>query len=270
MRGHVIEPDVFRDVELDIEVSTPEESEVIFVGLANIIDDDFIDSYPQLQYIVCPTTSVDHIQISNPSIKIVHLDPDSIRDIRASSEFALLLILSLLRKSPGMFYGVDRSELVGEELYGKTLGILGNGRIGSHVGNYASAMGACVIAYDRNKERSSFSKREVLEQSDIVLLSISATPANRNYIASDELSLMKHGCCFVNISRWFTVDESRLLEYLQSGKIRVASDVVRQDSPLFDYDGDNLLITPHIAGSTRQSYKKACEYTLSKFKRMLK
>lgn len=240
----------------DVEFSS-NDAEVLAVGVSEVIDDTFLSKFPKCRYILSPSTAIDHIQTSLP-IKVINLIPSKIPHISASAEFAFLLILSLLRKYP--FKGL-RESLIGNDLQGKTLGVLGFGRIGKKVKEYASAFGALVLEHD-NKVHTAWSKEDILSKSDIVLLCVSAEKANENYLSDREFLLMKSGSYFVNVSRGFLVDDSALLKSILSGQIAGAGlDVV--DHPEMFEGLPNVIITPHIAGSTVESQKKACDFVIS-------
>lgn len=239
------------------------ESEVLAVGLSRTIDDNFLSEFPNCKYILSPTTAIDHIKITNENIKIIKLVPHEIEHISASAEFAFLLIMLLLKKYP--FKG-SRSDLIGHELFGKTLGIIGFGRIGRKVSWYAQNFGIKILHYNITTD-SLDTKTNLLSQSDIVLVSISSEEKNRNAISMSEFSIMKDGVYFVNISRGFIVNEDDLLECLYLNKIAGAAlDVVENYGKFEKYvsNFDNLIITPHIAGNTVESLSKACEFVIKK------
>lgn len=152
------------------------------------------------------------------------------------------------------------------ELEGKTLGILGFGRIGQAVGKLAKAFSMEVIAYNRSQseEGKKIGKYvdldTLLRESDILSLHCPLTPDNEKVINAENISKMKDGAMLVNTARGALVDETALIEALQSGKLRYAAlDVVFQeplpaDHPLLKVK--NCIITPHIAWAPVESRQR--------------
>lgn len=238
-------------------------AEVLCVGLLRSIDNNYISHFPSVSYIISPTTAIDHISVLDKKIEIINLIPDKITDITASSEFTLLLILSIIRRSNIAFD--YRIPLDAEDINGMTVGILGHGRIGKNIERYLISMGATVIWHDIN---SGHSKQDILRMSDIIVVCVSSKEENRKFISSDDFSMMDKKPYFINISRGFVIDEISMLEHLQSDKLRgVAVDVVEDIGAYTPYMSKcNLIVTPHCAGTTIGSRKKACEFVLKRLK----
>lgn len=234
------------------------DCDTICVGIDKVIDDKFIENAKNARYILCPSTGIDHIKTKK--LKIINIIPSEASHITASSEFTLLLILSILRKA---HIAMSGNKIIGQDISGKTVGLIGYGRIAKNIEPCLKNLGAKTIWHDN--KLASRTKKEVLEQSDIVVLLINATEENRDFFSWQEFDLMKTGSFFINVTRGFVVNEEALLNALQSKKIAGAAlDVVNESSILCKYNGDNLIITPHVAGSTTQSRKKACDFVLKK------
>ena len=263
---NILEPNVFKNADWSIlgEVSFGEKNcDVLAIGLLPIVDAD-LDKYPNAKYILNPATGIDHILVSK-DIRIISLVPSEVGYIPASSEFAMLLILSALRRFDiGLTYSSRDRMDPGEDIQGKTIGILGYGRIGKKITKWAKSMDANVIFHDKTV---GLSKEEVLKRSDVVLLSISCTPENKHYMTLKDFKLMKPQSYFVNISRGFLVNESDLIKAIEDGEIRGAAlDVVDDEKKMRNYAhwSKKIIITPHIAGYTVQSQKKACDFVIKK------
>lgn len=266
MKVHILDNTVFAKANWSVlpNVVFGKDADVLAIGVSKIIDDAFLVNFPNCKYILSPSTAIDHIQITKP-VKIINLIPSEIENITASAEFAFLLILSLLRKYP--FVG-DRENLIGNDLNEKIVGILGFGRIGRKIKKYATSFGAHVIEHDKSSY-TAWSKNDVLEKSDIVLLSITSSPENRNYLTLNDFKKMKKGAYFVNISRGFLINDDDLANVLSSKHLcGAALDVV--DNLLAYKNLDNIIITPHIAGSTYESQEKACNFVINKLSQMIK
>lgn len=236
---------------------------ILCVGLSRLIDDNYISHFPNISHIISPTTAIDHISVSNKKIQIINLIPDQITDITASSEFTLLLIMSIIRRSQISFTG--KIPLEAEDISGMTVGILGYGRIGKNIDRYLTAMGATVIWHDI---ASGCSKQEILSRSDIIVVCVSSKEENKKFVSSDDFSAMEKKPYFINISRGFIIDEIAMLKSLKNDKLRgVAVDVVEDANRYKEYMSKyNLIITPHCAGTTVGSRAKACSFVLKKLK----
>jgi len=192
----------------------------------------------------------------------------------AAAEHTMALILSLSRKIPHAYFSLkegkwDRKSFVGHELYGKTLGLVGLGRIGSEVAKRAKAFKMRIVAYDpyispeKAKELEVellSSLDELLKVADYVSLHLPLTPETENLIGERELSLMKPSSYLINCARGKLVDEGALYNALKEKRIAGAAlDVFRQeplnpDNPLLTLD--NVVLTPHLGASTQEAQEK--------------
>lgn len=153
------------------------------------------------------------------------------------------------------------------ELRGKTIGIIGYGHIGTQVSVLGESMGLKVIYYDIEPKLplgnavAVDTLTELLNKSDIVTLHVPATPQTKNMIGANELAQMKHGAVFQNLSRGTVVDIDALVAAIKSGKVGGAAvDVFptepKQNGPGFEsalVGLDNVILTPHIGGSTQEA-----------------
>ena len=270
--------------------------EALFVRLGIPIDAEVMKAAPALQYIVTPTTGLNHIDLETASkrgIQIISLKGESefLASIQSTSEHTWGLLLSLIRKVPQARESVVRGNWVrepflGMELNGKTLGILGYGRLGRIVAGYGRAFGMNVLVNDIDPNQLTdlpadlqpVSLEELLKESDVLSLHIPHSEANRNFIGRKELEQTRPGLVLVNTARGEVLDETALLEALQSGHIRAAAvDVLNGDSnwsnetpaahPLVEYasKNENLIITPHIGGYALESIESTREFVTKKF-----
>jgi D-3-phosphoglycerate dehydrogenase / 2-oxoglutarate reductase len=177
------------------------------------------------------------------------------------AELTIGLILSLLRA----IHVADNSirsggweRPMGSLLYGKTVGIIGCGRIGSYVGNLLSSFGCNLIGYDPystiNEITAVSTMGKLLQDSDIVLLHLPYTEDNHHIINAERLNQMKQGAMLVNTSRGGLVDETALFEALKSGRLSGAAfDCFEQEpyaGPLAQLQ--NTLLTSHIGSYARE------------------
>lgn len=187
----------------------------------------------------------------------------------AAAEHTFGMILALARHVPQANHDLkegnwNRSKFVGTELRAKTLGILGLGRIGKEVANFAKAFGMNIVAYDPYVDQeqgaalgvSIVDFETVLKEADFLTVHMPLTAESRKLIATEQFSLMKDGACIVNCARGGIVCEEALYEAIVSGKIKGAAlDVFEKEpqvcSPLFELD--QVIVTPHLGASTKEA-----------------
>ena len=188
------------------------------------------------------------------------------------AEHVFALLLSKARDIPKADHSMRegrwiKKELKGTELKGKTLGIVGFGRIGSRLGEIAVAFGMKVLAQDviditeRAKEVGAdvVTMEEVLKKSDFVTLHVPLLPSTRNLISEKEIEKMKPGTILINTSRGGVVDEKALYKALGENRIQACLDVFEEEPPVKSplLTADNIVLTPHIAASTREAQQRA-------------
>ena len=247
-----------------------------------------------LRVLATPTTGLDHIdeeEAGKKGIKVISLRGETafLDTIRATAEHTMALMLSLIRRVPWSFSSVlsgkwDRDPYRGSELYGKTLGILGLGRLGKHVAEYARTFGMRVIAHDGRSPVSSphiegVSFEFLFRQSDLVSIHIPLNSETKGLVGKRELAWMRPGSVLVNTSRGAVLDENALLEALNEKRLAGAAlDVLCQEPSsagkwgatpsLIHYarTHENLLITPHIGGATHESMERTEIFIAEKIK----
>ena len=159
----------------------------------------------------------------------------------------------------------EKKAMAGSELYEKTLGIIGSGRIGLALAERSLAFGMKVIVYDIVEVKTDLdikqvSLDELFYQADIISLHLPLSESTRHMISDDEFARMKDGVIIVNASRGGVVDEAALLNALEAGKVAAAAlDVYEQEPPL-DFtliDHPNILAMPHIGAAAKEGQKRA-------------
>ncbi len=191
----------------------------------------------------------------------------------------IMLIRGVIDKNNKLHKGIwDKSAESSNELRGKTLGIVGYGHIGSQLSVVAEALGMKVIYFDLleklplgNAHRVK-SLHELLKTSDIISIHVSGDRSNVNLIGEKEFSLMKNNAIFINLSRGFVADINALAKFLKAGKIKGAAlDVFPNEPKSIDEPFKlvlqgipNVILTPHIAGSTQEAQKQIAEYVSGK------
>ena len=179
----------------------------------------------------------------------------------AVAEFTVALVLALLRRVAEGDRVVRRAEgwgwgptvMLGEGLGGKTLGIVGHGRIGRAVGRLGEAFGMRVVHASRS---GGLPLAELLGAADVVSIHCPLTPETRHLIGPDELRAMKPTAVLVNTSRGAIVDEAALVAALEAGAIAGAALDVYEREPTVHpalLKRDDVVLTPHVASATREA-----------------
>jgi len=191
----------------------------------------------------------------------------------------IMLIRGIFDRSAKLHQGIwDKSASGTFEIRGKKLGIIGYGNIGSQLSVVAEAVGMKVYYYDLDEKlalgnaRKCDSIETLLAKVDIVTVHVDGRRENRGLIGADQFRLMKRGSVFLNLSRGFVVDMDALVENIKSGKIRGAAVDVFPDEPKHNDDQfrselqqlPNVIITPHIGGSTEEAQKNIAEFVTGK------
>jgi D-3-phosphoglycerate dehydrogenase len=264
------------DVDVDGDGDLAErigEYDAIIVRSATKLSAELIERADRLKVIGRAGVGVDNVDVDAASKRgiIVANAPES--TVLSAAEHAIGLLLALSRNIPQAHAALkegnwERSRFAGLELAGKTLGLVGLGRIGQQVARRARGLEMHVLAYDPyvaparmtelGVERAD-SLRALLAEADFVSLHLTLTPETRGLIGAAELAAAKDGIRIVNAARGELVDEGALLDALKSGKVAGAALDVFPEEP---YSGPllelpNVVVTPHLAASTQEAQDRA-------------
>lgn len=257
------------------------DADILVVRLRNQIDAELLSYARSLKAVVSPTTGLNHIETSvldDMGVALLSLKGETafLQDITATAELAWSLVLNLFRPVIQAHAHVlagkwNRDPFKGRELKGKTLGIVGCGRLGRIVAQYGNAFRMKVLAADPYIAEAPegvtlTSLDNLLALSDVVSLHVPLAPETESFFDAACFSAMKKVSYFINTSRGELVDERALLAALQRGDLAGAAvDVLRGETsqvqdwtdvhPLVQYArcSNNLIIVPHIGGATRDS-----------------
>lgn len=237
--------------------------------IANMpMPDDVISACPNLKFIDVAFTGVDHVGLSAAREKGIAVSNASGYSNEAVSELVIGMVLNMARNIRAVEdrcrAGGDKTGLVGWEIKGKTVGIIGLGKIGSRSAELFHAFGATVLAQSRSKHSGAadyiqqVSQEELLKRSDIVVLHCPLTDSTRGMINAEKLAMMKPSAMLVNVARGPVVVAKDLAEALNNGTIAAAAiDVFDQEPPLDLSEPllncKNCLVTPHVAFASQQS-----------------
>lgn len=220
------------------------------------------------------TTGTDHIDtnyLKENGIRLVTLlDCPKYVQITGTAEHALGLMLALARNYKRAFaYPEDgRDSLRGHELSGKTLGIIGLGRLGMKMRSFAWALGMDVIWNDSLKKGHDF--EYVIQASDFLSIHAPGNEKTRGMISYETLSMMKSTAYLINTARGELIQDGALLKALESGTIAgAASDFYDDELLAYSKTHDNLILTPHLGGATVEGLEKADALIAGKLKEIL-
>lgn len=271
--------------------------DALFARIGLSVDARAFAACPSLRFVVTPTTGLDHIDLveaGRRGARVISLrgETEFLEKVSATSELTWGLLLAAIRRIPAAHRDVvsghwRRNELVGEELDGKTLGILGLGRLGRKVARYGVAFGMRVVARDVDptvigKAPAGVEMVDIdtlLRASDVLSVHLPLKADTERYMDTSRIARMKTGAVLVNTSRGEIVDETALLSALQRGHLSAAAlDVMAGDSrwdekvsieahPLVTYarTHDNLVLTPHIGGYARSSINATRRFVTERF-----
>jgi D-3-phosphoglycerate dehydrogenase len=262
-------------------LSEIQRCEVLIVRSRTTVDKELIDRAGALKLVITATHGIDHIDVEHLHDRGIAFRNMS-EQTNAVAEFVLALILCMGRKVSladrlSKLGSWKKDDLVGLEILGKTIGVVGFGRIGQSVATKASALGMKALIHETvmTTEKEERARRigarvvsldELLRSSDVVTLHVPKTRGTYKMIGRKEFALMKDGVLIVNAARGDIVDEEALLEYLEKGKfVGVAIDVYSIQPP-FDQQllrriitDDRVVATQHMGGQTREARRATIE-----------
>jgi D-3-phosphoglycerate dehydrogenase / 2-oxoglutarate reductase len=251
---------------------------VLVVRLGHKINEDFLKNFPNIRYILSPTTGLDHIDVKHckkKAIKVISLNDikQDIKSVSSTAELSLGLIISLIRKIPQASNSVqsdhkwDRDLFRTRQLSNMSIGIIGVGRIGRMVARYSNAIGMKVYGCDVVKDRKYFEANNIQEITlknlltsvDIISIHASATDENTHLLNEHNLGSIKKGSYIINTARGHLVCEKTIIKLLDENVLcGYAADVIDGErdqsymkSIIFkNMNKYNILLTPHIGGCT--------------------
>jgi len=272
--GNVVTKRLTRS-ELSREVC---DVDILIVRIETVIDKTIIDAAHKLKIIASATTGLNHIDgeyAKQRGIQLINLIGNH---TTPAAEHTFALLLSLARKIPWAHAHVssgkwERYKFFGVELDGKTLGLIGSGRIGSRVAQYAKAFGMKVLAFDPYMPKETaesagiklVSMEDILKTSDFVSIHAVLTDETRGMLGKREFEKMKPSAMIINTARAEIVNAADLVKTLENKRIAGAAFDVFEKEPAGSDDvlvkyaktNGNLLLTPHLGASTNEAIDRA-------------
>ena len=244
------------------------------LGASLKLDAELLDLAPNLQAIASVSVGVDNYDVDYLTERRILLSntPDVLTETTADTGFALILatarrvveLANMIRE--GNWTRNIGPTHFGSDVHGKTLGIIGMGRIGEALAQRGHFGFGMPVIYHSHSPKPAVEQRfdaqyrslpELLQEADFVCLTLPLTAETEGLIGAQEFALMGPGTIFINISRGKVVDEAAMIEALRDGQIRAAGldvferEPLNPDSPLLQLD--NVVATPHIGSATHET-----------------
>lgn len=252
--------------------AAPDTDIILSVG-TEVIDAEVMAAAPQLKMIANYAIGFNNIDVAEATKRGIVVTNTSGSATESTADFTWALLMAVARRvvegdvfmRAGKFKGVDLNLLLGHDLHGSTLGIVGMGKIGLAVAERAQGFKMNILYFDPIRRDESYEREhgltyasleEVLRQSDFVSLHVLLTDQTHHLIGEKELSLMKSTAYLINASRGPVVDEQALVKVLREKRIAGAGLDVFENEPTMApglTELSNVVLAPHIASSTRQT-----------------
>ena len=246
------------------------DADLVFIRSATSMDKEVIDAGVNLKIIARCGVGLDNVDIIEATKRGIHVTNSPEANIISVAELTVGLIIAsarnLIKGNNSLKQKKwDRSALTGIELYEKTLGFVGFGRVARLVASRMQSFGMKIVFFDPYIDESTQNETkleldELLQQSDVVSLHVVKNKETINLISKEKLSLMKQDSIIINTSRGGVVDESEVLRLVDNGKLfSAALDVYEQEPPEYTKqltESDSITL-PHLGASTREAQLKA-------------
>ncbi len=295
----------FPDLEIDfvpypLKPSTASQHKDITIAMIyhnSLVNEEVLDKIPSLKLVITRTTGADHIDISNCRKRGITVSNVPLYASITVAEHTFALIFALarrLKKAVEKIQKLDfsREDLMGIDLYGKTLGVIGTGNIGAHICRLGFGIGMSVLAFDLEPKVELIEKYkvnytsldELLRESDIITLMVPYTPKTHHLINLENIKLIKEKSILINTARGPVVDTKALIWALENGKLKggIALDVFEGERLLLEESyltenlpseiaqralltlhllkKDNIIFTPHIAYYTEEAIERLMDW----------
>ncbi|MFA5351131.1 MAG: phosphoglycerate dehydrogenase [Candidatus Omnitrophota bacterium] len=262
------------DVKTDLKPDTLKEIikdyDALVVRSATKVTSDIIQAAKKLKVVGRAGVGLDNVDLEAATQKGIIVMNTPAGNTISTAEHTFSMILALSRNIPQANASTKkgewkRSKFMGVELYGKTLGIVGFGRIGSEVAKRALSFGMKILAYDPFLSAEVAESigveiaelKKVLQEADYITVHTPLTDETRHMISDKEFALMKKGVRIINCARGGIIDEAALVKALKEQKVSGAAMDVFENEPLSAENEllklDNVVITPHLGASTEEA-----------------
>ncbi len=271
------------------------DADILIMRVDPKIDREILDAAKNLKFIGVCAVGLNHIDLDYAKEKGIQVFNAPGLNANAVAELTISKMLDISRNTIPANHDVkenhiwDKYKYIGRELRGKTLGIMGFGRIGRRVGELGKAFKMDIVAYDPFLKPEQFEAEgakgmgveELIQTSDFISIHVPLTPETKNLFNKESIGRMKDGAVVLNMSRGGIVNEKDMYEALKEGRIGgYASDVLENElagsglsgndefnSPLFECD--NFIVTPHLGAQTTDAARDIGLYITGKVKEVM-
>jgi D-lactate dehydrogenase len=307
LRGHKLS--FYEECLSEDKLPNITDAEILSVFVDSPVSKKIIDRFPELKFVATRSTGFDHIDIKACEERGIAVSNIPSYGENTVAEYAFALILALSRKIYAAYEQVREEgdfsydALQGFDLMGKTMGVVGTGKIGKHTAHIANGFGMKVLAYDMAPDKKFARKNsvkyvtleELLKESDIVSLHVPYMKETHHLIDKEKMALMKDGAYLINTSRGAVVDTQALVIALKDGHLGGAGlDVLEEEEAIKDevgfllskkvtehnlrnviadhilVDTPNVIITPHTAFNTKEALGRILDATAANINSFLK
>ncbi|MDT7868616.1 MAG: D-2-hydroxyacid dehydrogenase [Thermoproteus sp.] len=276
LRGGGLEVDYRPGIPRDELLKVVEGYEVLVVRSRTKVNREVIDRGTRLKVVARYGVGLDNIEVDYAIKRGIAVINAPNAPTRSAAELTIGLMIALARRIPVLDRevkagGWPKGKYVGRELYGKRLGVVGFGRIGRTVAQYAAALGMEVVAsdvVDVSAEAAKIGARQVplerlLAESDVVTLHVPLTPGTYRLMDDARLSLLRDGAMLINTSRGEVVDVDALARHIDR-LWGVALDVLPEEPPRSErllklLSHEKVIVTPHVGSETYEAYDRLAE-----------
>ncbi|WP_457640170.1 NAD(P)-dependent oxidoreductase [Persephonella sp.] len=297
----------FKEALDETTVDTATDAEIVSVFIYSKLTKEVIDRMPSLKLIITRSSGYDHIDVEyarKKGIKVAYIPGYGNNTV---AEYTFALILALARKFKPMIENISRGVfsregLMGIDIMGKTIGIVGTGRIGSHVARIAYGFGMKILAYDRSKNKELIEKygveyvglEELLSKSDIVTVHLPYNRATHFLINRFNIKLMKLDAMLINTSRGEVVELDAVVEALKEGRLAggvgldtIETEITTEEELLkktglttlkikkaveakYLLSQENVIVSPHLAYYTKDASERILDMTVENIEAFIK
>ena len=254
------------------------ESDALITRSGTAVTDELVSAGTRLRIVGRAGVGLDNVDVDACTRRGILVINAPTANIMSATEHTMAMLLALCRNIPEAHASVKRGEwtrakFMGIELQGKTLGIIGLGRIGTRVTRRAKGFEMNVIAYDPYVSTNVFDSHgaekveldELLRRADVITVHTPLTDETKGIIGAPEIEKMKTGVILLNIARGGIYDEQALADALNSGKVAGAAiDVYEEEPPAKDHPllaAKNIILSPHIGANTIEAQDRVAKIT---------